>query len=161
MVTADLRRTDDLAERHDGDEKGFAAFLPEGAVRVRPADAAFGSRLHPFLERLRQEGVTDYFACPLRFTLGKCHFVSFACTRPGGFAEDHLQRLAALAPALSSVMEIRVQNRLARDLLDTYVGAHAGEAILAGAIHRGSGFTVEAAIIVAWVHGDFGYAATR
>jgi hypothetical protein len=51
MVTADLRRTDDLAERHDGDEKGFAAFLPEGAVRVRPADAAFGSRLHPFLER--------------------------------------------------------------------------------------------------------------
>jgi adenylate cyclase len=155
MVAADVSRTDDLAGRHDGDEEGFAAFLPEGAagVRVRLTDAAFASKLHPFLERLRQEGVTDYFACPLRFTLGKSHFVSFASTRPGGFAEDHVRRLAGLVPALSSVMEIRVKNRLARDLLDTYVGAHAGEAILAGAIHRGSGFTVEAAILVADLRG--------
>jgi hypothetical protein len=64
---------------------------------VRLTDAAFGSKLHPFLERLRQEGVTDYFACPLRFTLGKCHFVSFASTQPGGFAEDPVRRLADLS----------------------------------------------------------------
>jgi hypothetical protein len=41
--------------------------------------------------------------------------------------------------------EIRMKNRLARTLLETYVGSHAGELILAGATRRGSGTTVRAA----------------
>jgi adenylate cyclase len=89
----------------------------------------------------------------LRFTLGKRHLVSFSSALPDGFAESDVRRLAEVLPALSSVMEIRVKNRLARDLLDTYVGPHAGEAILAGAIHRGSGFTVEAAVIIVDLRG--------
>jgi adenylate cyclase len=46
------------------------------------------------------------------------------------------------------VSEIRVKNRLARTLLETYVGSHAGELILAGATRRGSGTTVRAAIMI-------------
>ena len=53
-----------------------------------------------------------------------------------------------LLPALALVSEIRVKNRLARTLLETYVGAHAGEMILAGATRRGSGTTVRAAIMI-------------
>jgi adenylate cyclase len=102
---------------------------------------------------LSAEGLTDYVAWPLRFTLGKRHLVSFSSSQPDGFADIDLRRLAELLPALSSVVEIRVKNRLARDLLDTYVGPHAGEAILAGAIHRGSGFTVEAAVIIVDLRG--------
>jgi adenylate cyclase len=51
-------------------------------------------------------------------------------------------------PALALVSEIRVKNRLARTLLETYVGSHASELILAGATRRGSGTTVRAAIMI-------------
>ena len=53
-----------------------------------------------------------------------------------------------LLPALALVSEIRVKNRLARTLLETYVGSHAGDLILAGATRRGSGTTVSAAIMI-------------
>ncbi len=43
---------------------------------------------------------------------------------------------------LALVSEIRMKNRLARTLLETYVGPHASEQILAGATTRGSGATV-------------------
>ena len=49
---------------------------------------------------------------------------------------------------LALVSEIRMKNRLARTLLETYVGSHAGELILAGATRRGSGTTVQAAIMI-------------
>lgn len=51
-------------------------------------------------------------------------------------------------PALALVSEIRLKNRLARTLLETYVGPHASEQILAGATTRGSGVTVGAAIMI-------------
>ena len=54
---------------------------------------------------------------------------------------------------LANVTDVRLKNRLARTLLDTYVGPHAGEAILAGATRRGSGFTVEAAIVIVDLRG--------
>ena len=38
-----------------------------------------------------------------------------------------------LLPVLALVSEIRMKNRLARTLLETYVGSHASELILAGA----------------------------
>jgi adenylate cyclase len=152
MTAADLRLRD---SQPDNDEEAFAVFLSEWGTefRAKLADGASESRLHPFLERLGREGLTDYVAWPLRFTLGKRHLVSFSSAQPDGFAGNDVRRLAELLPALSSVMEIRVKNRLARDLLDTYVGPHAGEAILAGAIHRGSGFTVEAAVIIVDLRG--------
>jgi len=51
-------------------------------------------------------------------------------------------------PVLALVSEIRIKNRLARTLLETYVGSHASEHILAGATRRGSGATVHAAIMI-------------
>jgi adenylate cyclase len=51
-------------------------------------------------------------------------------------------------PVLALVSEIRVKNRLAKTLLETYVGSHAGELILAGATRRGTGTTVRAAIMI-------------
>ncbi|MDX7568919.1 hypothetical protein SJ550_25955, partial [Serratia marcescens] len=50
--------------------------------------------------------------------------------------------------SLALVSEIRLKNRFARTLLETYVGPHASEQILAGATTRGSGVTVGAAILI-------------
>jgi len=49
------------------------------------------------------------------------------------FDDAHLASLSKLLPVLALVSEIRSRNRLARTLLETYVGSHAGELILAGA----------------------------
>jgi adenylate cyclase len=121
-----------------------------GATEIREhleRDAAQG-RKHGVYDELRASGLTDYVAWPVHHTLGKRHMVAFSTDRPGGFQEAHLAGLKELLPILSLVSEIRMKNRLARTLLETYVGSHAGELILNGATRRGSGTTVRAAILI-------------
>jgi len=121
-----------------------------GATEIREnleRDPALG-RKHGLYDELRSLGLTDYVAWPLHHTLGKRHVVAFSTDRPSGFDEAHIARLSELLPILALVSEIRMKNRLARTLLETYVGAHAGELILAGATRRGSGTTVRAAILI-------------
>lgn len=122
----------------------------DGATEVREKlerDPALG-RKHALYDEMRAKGLTDYVAWPLYHTLGKRHLITFATDRPGGFDDAHIAALKKVLPVLALVSEIRVKNRLARTLLETYVGAHAGELILAGATRRGTGTTVRAAIMI-------------
>ena len=122
----------------------------DGATELREnleQDPALG-RKHALYREMRAQGLTDYVAWPLYHTLGKRHLVTFATNRPGGFDDTHVAALKNLLPVLALVSEIRVKNRLARTLLETYVGSHAGELILAGATRRGTGTTVRAAIMI-------------
>lgn len=121
-----------------------------GAPEVREnleQDPALG-RKHALYDEMRAMGLTDYVAWPLYHTLGKRHLITFATDRSGGFDHAHLAALKKVLPVLALVSEIRVKNRLARTLLETYVGTHAGELILAGATRRGTGTTVRAAIMI-------------
>ena len=102
---------------------------------------------------LAGEGLTDYVAWPFNFTLGKRHVITFAADRAGGFSEQDLVSIRDLLPALALVCEIRAKNRMARTLLDTYVGPHASGEILSGAITRGSGVTVSAVILICDLRG--------
>jgi adenylate cyclase len=47
--------------------------------------------------------------------------------RPGGFDDANIAGLLKVLPALALVSEIRLKNRLARTMLEIYVGSHAGE----------------------------------
>src|SRR5581483_8846514 len=117
--------------------------IHEGATEVRERLDADPSlrRKHALYDEMRAQGLTDYVAWPMYHTLGKRHIVTFATDRPGGFNEAHIASLQKLLPVLALVSEIRVKDRLARTVLETYVGSHAGELILAGATRRGSGTT--------------------
>ena len=120
--------------------------IHDGATEVREnleRDPSLGRR-HAVYDEMRAKGLTDYVAWPLYHTLGKRHMVTFATDRPGGFDDAHVARLLKLLPVLALVSEIRMKNRLARTLLETYVGSLAGDLILAGATRRGSGTTVRA-----------------
>jgi adenylate cyclase len=124
--------------------------IQNGALEVREnleRDAALG-RQHAVYDEMRAKGLTDYVAWPLYHTLGKRHLVTFATDRRSGFDDAHVAGLSKLLPVLALVSEIRIKNRLARTLLETYVGSHAGELILAGATRRGSGTTVRAGIMI-------------
>src|SRR6201987_2518585 len=150
MREAELARFDyDVRERSEYIDSP-AKEIHHGATEVREnleRDPSLG-RKHAVFDEMRAKGLTDYVAWPLYHTLGKRHIVTFATDRPGGFDDAHIASLLKLLPILALVSEIRMKNRLARTLLETYVGSHAGELILAGATRRGSGTTVRAAIMI-------------
>ncbi|WP_371748269.1 adenylate/guanylate cyclase domain-containing protein [Bradyrhizobium sp. CCBAU 53338] len=150
MREAEIARVDfDVRERSEYIGSP-ANEMQDGATEVREnleQDPARG-RKHALYDEMRAMGLTDYVAWPLYHTLGKRHLVTFATDRPGGFDAAHVAALKKLLPVLALVSEIRIKNRLARTLLETYVGSHAGELILAGATRRGTGTTVRAAIMI-------------
>ncbi|MBV9529764.1 MAG: adenylate/guanylate cyclase domain-containing protein [Bradyrhizobium sp.] len=156
IMWADGMREAEIA-RVDYDVRGRSEYIDSpaneiynGATEVREnleRNPSLG-RKHAVYDEMRAKGLTDYVAWPLYHTLGKRHMVTFATDRPGGFDDAHIASLSRLLPILALVSEIRMKNRLARTLLETYVGSHAGELILAGATRRGSGTTVRAAIMI-------------
>jgi adenylate cyclase len=100
----------------------------------------------PVLKELREEGVTDYLAAPLRFINGEIHAASFTTRQAGGFTREEIAALDAILIPLARVAEVRALRRTAVNLLDAYVGHDAGERILAGRIQRGDTETIRAAI---------------
>ena len=82
----------------------------------------------------------------MQFTDGKRHATSWSTDRPGGFSTADLVEINDVLPVLAMAVEIRANRRITKNLLNTYVGRHAGERILSGDIRRGSGATVRAAI---------------
>lgn len=118
-----------------------------GAEGIRQRlDLAEPATSYSVYDELRRDGFTDYVALPMVFTDGKRQACSWSTRRPGGFLTDHLLALEALLPVLAMALEIRLNRRVARTVLETYVGRRAGPRILAGQIRRGSGETVRAAI---------------
>ncbi len=100
----------------------------------------------PMLEGLRQEGVTDYVIMPLDFTNGEIHAGSWSTRQEGGFSTTQLAALRRIRPALSRLAEIMALKRVARNLLDAYLGSQSGEKVLAGKIKLGDGEDIHAVI---------------
>jgi adenylate cyclase len=98
------------------------------------------------LRELRDEGVTDYLLSPLIFTDGAVHVASWTTRQTGGFTPEQIAGIEAIVAPLARVAEVRALRRTAANLLDTYVGNHAGERILSGRIRRGDTQAIDAAI---------------
>jgi adenylate cyclase len=111
---------------------------------------------YPLLGELRAASGTGYFACPLTFFNGRHQAATFATDRAGGFTEADLALLAALLPALGTVIEARATRRLTGTLLTTYLGRTAGERILAGDIRRAEGGRMSAVILASDMRGFTG-----
>jgi adenylate cyclase len=114
-------------------------------LRRRLADPACPNDF-PILDELRADGLTDYYAVPLRFMNGETHTASFATKRPAGFTDEEIASLDAVTRPLARVAEVWALRRVASNLLSTYVGRQAGERILAGRIRRGHTESIDAAI---------------
>src|SRR4029077_1868863 len=100
----------------------------------------------PILTELRSAGVTDYVVLPVPFSDGTNKALSLATTRVGGFSDDEIALFETMTPAVAVNLEIQALRRMARTLLDTYVGRQAGGRVLAGQIRRGMGETINAVI---------------
>jgi adenylate cyclase len=115
-----------------------------GPVRCDPQNPR--GALFPILDDLRQAGITDYIVLGAPFSDGTIKAVSFATNQPDRFGEDHIAVFQSMMPALAVNLEIQTLRRMARTLLDTYVGRQSGERVLDGAITRGMGETIRAVI---------------
>ena len=115
------------------------------ALRRKLADPACAMDFS-VLPDLREEGVTDYVVSPLHFTSGAIHFASWSTKQPGGFTDAEIAVIKSVVAPLTRVAEIRAAQRVAGNLLATYVGKNAGERILAGRIRRGDTEAIHAAI---------------
>jgi adenylate cyclase len=99
-----------------------------------------------FLERFRDEGVTDFLALPLRASDGTVNACAWMTKAPGGLSDPAVAALQKIEKPLARMVEVRSLKRIAINLLDTYVGGQAGARILAGHIRRGDIETIRAAI---------------
>ena len=130
----------------------FAYMESTGPTRLR-------CRLHegegsefPMLIRFREQGGTDYFALLIAF--GEAHrfgpaagiVSSWLTDAPGGFLDSHLAAIEQLAPSLALAVKGASTYRIARGVIETYLGADAGRRVLSGEIDRGSGQTIRAAL---------------
>jgi adenylate cyclase len=135
------------------DVRGTPAFIGSPAERMLASDAPVRYRLqaldrgaHRLLHELAAEGGVDYLMLPLRFSDGSRNVFAVTTDRPGGFSASDLAGFERLAHALAPVLEVAATRRLARTLLDTYVGPRTGERILEGRIRRGAAEVIPAAI---------------
>lgn len=153
--TAEINRVAyDVAETDAFFSSPFYAIL-QGAeeVRERLYRRARGPWRYLVFEELKKAGLTDYIAWPLEHMLGTRQLVTFASDAPQGFSDVEVGTLKGLLPVLSLLSESRLKGFLAATFLETYVGPHAARQILAGATTRGSGTSVDAAILFCDLNG--------
>ncbi len=100
----------------------------------------------PVLADLRGEGMTDYFASALPSLTGEKLLASYTTRQPGGFTDSQMQALTRLLAPISRIAEIMAWRRKAQNILETYLGRHAGDKVLSGQIRRGDGEDMHAVI---------------
>jgi adenylate cyclase len=108
------------------------------------------------LQQFKSEGGTDYVAIPMVRSDGETNAITFLTDREGGFTEGHIAGLEYVAQALGVITELQSSRRIAKTLLDTYIGRRTGERVLSGLITRGSGETIHAVI---WANDLRGFTA--
>jgi len=72
--------------------------------------------------------------------------ITFVADRPGGFTDAELDGMKELVVVLARLLEVHTVRRIARNLLDTYLGKHTGERVLQGLVRRGDGEDIHAVI---------------
>ena len=110
----------------------------------------------PIFDELRQVGITDYLAFVHSFGAGRDQGMmgSWATDSPNGFSENTIAALLRIQNHLAVAAKMAVLNRLADNMLTTYLGGDAGKRVLSGKIKRGEGDTIRAALVIADMRGS-------
>ncbi|MDD7910174.1 adenylate/guanylate cyclase domain-containing protein [Pseudovibrio exalbescens] len=103
-------------------------------------------KLSPLMRELRDLGHTEYAALPMQ-TGGKLHHtVTFSTNQEGGFTKDQFASIRILLDLFALHVGRHAIKRIARNVMNTYLGEAAGQKVLAGNIKRGSGEPINAII---------------
>lgn len=119
--------------------------------RADPRDKTLAARF-PLLADLAAEGFTEYAALPLGGD-GYHNVLTFATKAPHGVSAADLQTLRHLRRIFALHVQRHIALRIAANVLDTYLGAAAGERVLDGSIRRGVGEAIRAVVFVSDMRG--------
>jgi adenylate cyclase len=100
----------------------------------------------PVLKELAETGATDYAIFLLEIDDDARASISMTTTAPEGFSDAEIASVGAVMPLLAMAVEAREWQRLAKSLLEIYLGADAGRQVLGGSVRRGQSTTIAAAI---------------
>ncbi|MBV8360192.1 MAG: adenylate/guanylate cyclase domain-containing protein [Deltaproteobacteria bacterium] len=136
------------------DLSNSSEFIESSITEVRQTQETLRRRLCdsdcPFdfslLQQLKAEGGTDYVAIPMVRSDGETNAITFATDCKRGFTEHEIAGLEYVTQALGVIVELQSSRRIAKSLLDTYIGRRTGERVLSGSIRRGTGETIRAVI---------------
>jgi adenylate cyclase len=103
----------------------------------------------PVLEELAERGMSDYLCYLIPFgdeqeevaedNFGSGIIGSWCTDRPSGFSDADLRALNRLQQRLAVAVKMRVKDKIAGNILETYLGKDAGRKVLSGQIKRGDG----------------------
>ena len=108
----------------------------------------------PVLPELRDRGGHDYLLLVVPFDehprddVGERRGIicSWVCDRPAGFSDGEIRLLQRITSRLVVSLKGRLERAIAHNVASAYLGRHAGQAVLRGAIHRGDGEKLHAAL---------------
>ena len=130
----------------------FYAMLQSGETVMRRRLTPETVKEFPGLAEMLERGVTDDVKIIKRFTpagsIGEmdCVYFDFATREPEGFSAAQLIDLERLAPMLAIAMKARALQRVAQNLVETYLGRDAGRLVLQGRIARGAAERIDAVL---------------
>ena len=108
----------------------------------------------PLMKELAAEGQTDYLMTASAFNSSTVRntrmesgiLVSWCSRRAGGFSEEDLSALKKIQRRLAVACKSAIQQRIAHNITGTYLGMHAGNEVLEGAIKLGDGRSTRAVV---------------
>ena len=116
----------------------------------------------PIFDDLKLLGATDYLAFVHSFGGNSSQGMmgSWSTDSVTGFSESMIGALLRLQNHLAVATKMAVLNKLADNMLTTYLGGDAGKRVLNGQIKRGEGETIRAALVMADMRGSTRLAET-
>ena len=108
----------------------------------------------PVLPELRDEGGHDYLLLLVPFDgrnlppgpRRRGVITTWLSDRPSGFTDGEISLLQRITSRLAVALKGRLEHAIAENVASAYLGHAAGQAVLSGAIHRGDGEKIDAAL---------------
>lgn len=123
------------------------------SFRARTADPSMVAR-YPLLADLKAQGIHDYSVFSMGAGGPYHNAATLATCRESGFSDSEMQEFKRIFEIFALHVERQIARRVAENVLDTYLGAVAGDKVLNGAIRRGAGESIRAII---WMSDLRGY----
>lgn len=137
----------------------FYHMIQTGSSALRRHITSDSGAEFPFVGELHAAGMTDYLAVVDRFgadsIMGEMDGVysSWVSDAPHGFSDDDIAVLRRLTPCLALAIKSAMLGRIAKTLVQTYLGRDPGKRVLEGSITRGTSASIEAVLWFSDLHG--------
>jgi adenylate cyclase len=136
----------------------YYRMLQSGASMLRMPVTEEIKQEHPVFVDLHAAGMTEFVTIISRFaakgTIGEmdCVYSSWSTDRTSGFDDGDIADLERLVPMLALAVKATSLTRIAKTLVETYLGRDAGRRVISGSIGRGVADQIEAALWFSDLH---------